>query len=1104
MMFKQRLFLFFFYILISTLLFSQEPLISFRKINSGTKSNIRQIEADSDGNVYFLSDDIYQLFGDEWKKLEFPAAGKIFVFFPVSSGNLWFSVNLVTNTSQLYHHHNGITENIPSPFSNHITAICFTSDKSGCLSSYADIAVYENNGFKRLPLAPVRYVIEKLFTPDNRTFWGKTNSGELFSYRKGVFELILKDRRVADFAVSDPDQCFLVAENELVRMDRNGIHTIYHDPLLNSISKMVLLKDGNIFLAGEKGIMAHFRNGRLTRLPRICRDNLTDMTVTSSGEVWVCGDNGSLLYFGKHEFPEYHESKSGFSSRKLILYGISTDDEYGVAMEDFDRDGRMDIYSMRIFEQNRLYMNHLDPQTPVLVSTGFQEEAFKRNATGSMQPGTGNTENELKLGVNAADIDNDGDADLYLCYLNSNNKLLLNNGDGYFRNVSAQTDRASGNLNRCNSSVFADVDLDGDLDLFVTSEEGSNRLFENDGTGHFRDITGSSGLSSQRGGMCASFADVNEDGYPDLAVSFWYFPNRIYLNTTAKGRISFRDFTAFTDLNKAGPGKSNAVAFADVNNDGHIDLFIGNRDRENKLYLNDGKGQFTDKTRDYFDRENYMTNGAVFADFDLDGCQDLYISNVGANVLYKNLDGKYFKDVTAEFGAELSGYCTGSAAGDIDNDGDPDLYVGNYINGDSKLFINITGNRNFVKFHLAGIRSNRDAIGAKVWLFEKENGDKAGKLAGFREITAGGGYGSCSAKEVIFGVKEGTGYYALVKYPSTADTMRIENIRSGTTREISEMKGADAILITYKKGVIRFFTDEETRPEIFKYILIIVLLILYNLRNLAGNRRIGLIRGLGSLAAFLVFILVNHFFLYQWAHFSFFIAPVAFTILLITLHLYIDRILLRNLARREKHELREKISRDLHDDLASTLGSISIYAGTLREEQATTPGPMDKLAGKIEALSEAAVQSISDIIWMTSPRNDSLQSLVSKAQNNMQEMLTDSGIRFLSEIELPDKPVFLSDGMRNDIFLILKEATHNIIRHSGAGNVLFRVLYREKRCTITVKDDGSGLPETTTKSHSFRGHGLINMRKRAEDSGIDLNISSGAGIGTEISLEFVV
>ncbi len=151
---------------------------------------------------------------------------------------------------------------------------------------------------------------------------------------------------------------------------------------------------------------------------------------------------------------------------------------------------------MRIYEQNRLYINNLTTKSNQHFKNGFSEEAVKRNANGVINPESSTSLSELKLGIGVADIDNDNDQDIYLCYLNSVNKLLLNKGNGYFRNVSEQDNRACENMKRSNAAAFADVDIDGDLDLFVTNEEGSNRLFENNGTGHFTDITATSGLES--------------------------------------------------------------------------------------------------------------------------------------------------------------------------------------------------------------------------------------------------------------------------------------------------------------------------------------------------------------------------------------------------------------------------------------------------------------------------------------------------------------------------------------------------------------------------------------------------------------------------------
>ncbi|MCX6249724.1 MAG: FG-GAP-like repeat-containing protein [Bacteroidetes bacterium] len=1077
---------------------------SFRKINSGTKADIRTILHDDQKNVYFLTDKIYKLENDIWKKLDFPVEGKIYTIYPVSAKDVWFTVNQVTNTCMLYHYHDGITENVRSPFANQIFSIYFISENRALFAGIADMAVYENGSFRMLPPSPARFYNINIFGKDLSAFWILTKKGELFLYKRGIYKKVLGDIAITDFCFADMHNGYLLSGEKLFRVDGSGIILLLKSTDLQQVRKIYLMENGTVLMVGDKGLILSYANGHLSRHSVQCTENLTDLVATGPENIWICGENGRLLYSGEKQFPKYLEDNQGFSSHKLISYWINTDDEYGVAMADFNGDDKTDIYAVRIYEQNRLYINNLVSAILLPGIDGFAEEAVKRNANGVINPETNTAQNELKLGIGVADIDNDNDQDIYLCYLNSVNKLLLNRGNGYFRNVSGQKNRACENMNRSNAAAFADVDNDGDLDLFVTNEEGSNRLFENDGTGHFSDITATSGLGSIGGGMCASFADVNNDGYPDLCVSFWYPSNKLYINESKNGRIHFRDVTNLTDLAKATPSKSNAVAFADVNNDGFTDLFIANRNTGNKLYLNNGKGIFTDKTRDYFQPENYMSNGAVFADFDLDGYQDLYITNVGENVLYKNMDGRYFKDVTAIFGAEMSGYCTGCAAGDVDNDGDPDLYVANYINGNSNLFLNITEKKTFVKIKLHGVRSNKDAIGAKIWLY-KVPGDKHHRvLAGYRELNGGSSYGSVSAKEMIFGVEPRAEYYILIKFPSSPDTLREDHIVAGKILEISELKGFPAFYTERRNSFVRFFKDQENQPEIVKYALILLLLVIYNLKLRRSIRSIAIFRWLASGFVFVVFVFVNRSFLFQWLSVSFFLAPLVVLGLLAIVHLFIDRILLRRLALKEKLDLREKLSRDLHDDLASTLGSISIYAETLKGMNKPSPPDFNKLPVKIAGLTQSALQSISDIIWMTSPRNDSLQSLISKTSNYMLEILTDNKINFRPAINIPDDPIILQEKIRNDAFLILKEGLHNIIRHAGAGNVEFSAEIKENICTIYLKDDGVGMVDSKQTKKGSHGNGLVNMRRRAQESEIDFTIHSGEGAGTEIIMHFKI
>jgi signal transduction histidine kinase len=169
-----------------------------------------------------------------------------------------------------------------------------------------------------------------------------------------------------------------------------------------------------------------------------------------------------------------------------------------------------------------------------------------------------------------------------------------------------------------------------------------------------------------------------------------------------------------------------------------------------------------------------------------------------------------------------------------------------------------------------------------------------------------------------------------------------------------------------------------------------------------------------------------------------------------------------------------------------------------------TKADLLKLPGKIAGLTQSALQSISDIIWMTSPRNDTLQSLISKLSNYMMELLTDNKINFQSEIKIPDDPVILQEKIRNDTFLILKEGLHNIIRHAGARNVEFKAELTENRSTISLKDDGVGITDSGQVKKGSHGNGLVNMRRRAQESGIEINIKSGEGKGTEIVLQFKI
>ncbi len=230
-----------------------------------------------------------------------------------------------------------------------------------------------------------------------------------------------------------------------------------------------------------------------------------------------------------------------------------------------------------------------------------------------------------------------------------------------------------------------DFDQDGDEDLFV-GDGVRSMLYENDGHGRFTDVTDRAGLGWPSTGLAA--ADVNGDGYPDIAFTDAFGPVRLFVNGKDG---TFRDATKESGLLVPQPKRS--LSFADVDRDGDLDLFIcgtgdyyrqmpdppfdANDGSRNELYLNDGKGVFTNVT------EAWGVGGltrwsltALFGDVDDDGFQDLLVTNdFGLKNLYRNDGGKRFVDVTGKWGVEDRGYGMSGSFGDFDGDSRLDLYT---------------------------------------------------------------------------------------------------------------------------------------------------------------------------------------------------------------------------------------------------------------------------------------------------------------------------------------------------------------------------------------------------------------------------------------------
>ena len=193
-------------------------------------------------------------------------------------------------------------------------------------------------------------------------------------------------------------------------------------------------------------------------------------------------------------------------------------------------------------------------------------------------------------------------------------------------------------------------------------------------------------------------------------------------------------------------------------------------------------------------------------------------------------------------------------------------------------------------------------------------------------------------------------------------------------------------------------------------------------------------------------------------------------------------------------KLRMKISTDLHDDIGSTLSSISILSDiALREKTRSKPGEM---LNEIKENSISLMDKMDDIVWSINPKNDSLENLLLRMKRLASKVFEAKKISYSIDIHDAVKEVKLPMQYRQHIYLVLKEAINNIVKHSGCTRAVIDVTYRQHVLEVIVRDNGKGFDKNDT---SF-GNGLMSMEERAKMLNTTLDIRTGKDTGTDITL----
>jgi hypothetical protein len=496
--------------------------------------------------------------------------------------------------------------------------------------------------------------------------------------------------------------------------------------------------------------------------------------------------------------------EASVTSMKYLLEAMGG----GVAMFDYDNDGRMDLFFTNgALLKDPMAKNDMpDKRDPKYWNRLYHQKkdgAFEDVTERSALKGDG-----YSMGVAAADYDNDGYVDLYVTGYGENH-LYHNNGDGTFTDVTKKLGVSGGGWST--SAGWIDYDRDGRLDLFVGRyvdwdfESGSvycgenrpgyraychpdnfrgatNILYHQRADGSFEDVSSKAGILEPGGkALGLALADFDNDGWMDIFVANDSVRQSLYHN---KGDGSFEDIAVMSGAGYDENGKTYAgmgVDAADYDNDGFMDVFITTLSNETyPLYHNDRDLSFAYATNSSGIGQItllYSGWGTHFIDVDNDGTRDIFVAQghvldtvekTNSYLKYKQSPllmlntGKAFVNVSGTaglaFNTPLKG--RGAAFGDLNNDGQIDVVIAQ-LDGPAVVLRNEGTKNHWLGLSLVGSKSNRDGIGARIIVT-----NRSGKKQIFDANTSGS-YLSANDPRLVVGLGAATGVESVkVQWPS--------------------------------------------------------------------------------------------------------------------------------------------------------------------------------------------------------------------------------------------------------------------------------------------------------------------------------------------------
>lgn len=199
--------------------------------------------------------------------------------------------------------------------------------------------------------------------------------------------------------------------------------------------------------------------------------------------------------------------------------------------------------------------------------------------------------------------------------------------------------------------------------------------------------------------------------------------------------------------------------------------------------------------------------------------------------------------------------------------------------------------------------------------------------------------------------------------------------------------------------------------------------------------------------------------------------------------------------------IRDKISKDLHDDIGSALSSINIYGATAKKLSESAAPEISNLLDNLQQTAVTTMENMSDIVWAINPEHDSFEDIINRLEVFSRQMLQAKGIAFDFEVDSHARSNKLSMLQRRNFYFIAKEAVNNAAKYSEATHCSIKVAIENKSIVIIIADNGKGFKPDI--QNDFGGNGITSMNKRAEEMKGRLKIETGTN-GTRITLKFLI